>query len=179
MAYFYTCRGCKFDDGNCQKKAGVRATIKGLGITSLKMRCGEREGHFQLGQRVSFPWRVFGEMDQYGDPDETQATFLGTIGWEASPTKYVVRVDSGKCVRMADAEWDKVTAESTFTSPNLIIKVKTSDLSLTDDPPKDMCLSCLRYDDEDGCHGYGMLGHWDSYWPTECPRKPDAKSEAG
>jgi len=154
MAYYRTCKGCALEKLPCKRREQIRTSLAGLSVTSVKFRCTTRAPLFIMGQRVSFPWRVFGEPDPHGDADEAQAVFHGTIAWEAPPTKFVVRVDTGKCQSISD-DWDVVDASSVFQNESLIVKVRSADLTCIDQPSRTLCMSCLRYDGESECHGFG------------------------
>lgn len=172
MAYLHPCKNCKFEKADCHRRTAIREGIAGLGITSIKFKCGDRTPLFGCGHRVSFTWRVFEQTD-CDDADEGTMTFHGTILFEASPTKYVVRVDRGLCVS-ASEDWDRRNAEQVFTraSDRLIVKVKTRDLTLIAEPPMSVCEVCGSYDNEETCLGWGDPKGWDSYWPSECRKKP-------
>lgn len=57
-----TCRTCQFD-GDCEKQSSVKQSVKGLGITSYKIKCKEKVEAFQRGEPVTFSANV---GDGYG-----------------------------------------------------------------------------------------------------------------
>lgn len=169
MAYYKPCKNCAIDKAACEVRQTIRNAIKGLSVYSVNFRCDNRKPMFRTGQRVEFRWRVF-EMCDYGADDETVCHFRGTVIHEQG-SKFIVRVDQGKCETIDDGDWDKPVASSVFRS--LIIKVRPEDMIAIDQPDRKLCLTCASYADEEGrCHRHGRPGHWDSYWPAFCLKRP-------
>jgi hypothetical protein len=48
-----TCRTCK-KTGSCEKQDSVKSAVKGLGLTSYKIKCKEKVELFEAGQPVTF-----------------------------------------------------------------------------------------------------------------------------
>lgn len=65
MTYFRTCIGCKSRE-DCPTKDALKASIKGLGLTSIKHRCKNRVEMFQKGDPV-----VVRTYSGYSEPSDS------------------------------------------------------------------------------------------------------------
>ena len=61
MAVYRTCTGCLFADGPCAERDKMRAKIAGMGITSLKWKCGWRRPKFSAGEPVHISMITYGD----------------------------------------------------------------------------------------------------------------------
>lgn len=148
MAYLYPCKNCIFEKVDCDKRTAMRVAFKGLGVTSAKFKCDNRTPLFSSGQRISFVWTVYDdchEEDGAFDPDQT--VFYGTVYGEAkSGLRFIVRVDQ-------ESEFYDYKPSEIFRNGGFAVKVKPSDMCVTDEPPQPMCETCMKYEGEQGlCH---------------------------
>ena len=168
MSYFYPCKNCTLEKSDCAKRTSMRSALKGLGITSVKFNCKERQMLFHIGQRVEFTWRVYGdgELQMGDDPCITQ--FNATVIQETrTGLRYTVRVDP-------ESEYYDFDPKTVFRNENLVINVKPCDMRAIDEPDRTFCPSCLAYDADEAktrCQGFNgepFMGFDDTYHPEGC-----------
>lgn len=56
---YATCRGCIRAHQKCGARDALRSKILGLGITSIKWKCAERQNRFEIGDPV---WDARGNL---------------------------------------------------------------------------------------------------------------------
>jgi hypothetical protein len=78
MTHYATCVGCAFS-GDCDKRRDMQASIKGLGITSLKFRCDKRRDEFQPGDAVWFEFVVDGGYSPFRGEYVIRRRFPGHV----------------------------------------------------------------------------------------------------
>lgn len=157
MATFRPCHNCVRERQPCGRREAVRAAIKGVGITSVKFRCDERQPIFAVGQRVSVSWIVSDEGDfRYA----TEESWPATVVAERRP-KFQIVVD--------DVDSDHETpARGYINNESLYAKVTAAKLKPLDEPARDVCRTCQALGpDYPGCYGYEGV----TYRPaTGCPK---------
>lgn len=145
MTYLAPCNGCRFQKSTCARRDQIKSGIKGLGITTLKFRCNERTPLYSTGQRIAFPWRVYGDADYYDQVDKVDLVFHGTIVGETDRgNRYIVLVDAGPCV----AGEEEIDASDAFRNPDLIIKVRRREIKPLSEPFLKICCDCAGFGDE-------------------------------
>jgi hypothetical protein len=85
---YTTCTNCAADKHACDRRASVRAAIKGFGITSVKFQCSTRIARFQPGQRVEVCWPVYDDCDGMPNLESWKATVIAETG-----SRFVIKVD--------------------------------------------------------------------------------------
>lgn len=140
MAYFASCLNCATDKATCERRQAMNKAIKGLGITSAKFNCPDRQSKFRPGQRVEFDWRYYEPVDDYGVADQCIVTFVGTIMREKpNNRRFSIRVDQhGEHYDFAPSE---VLKNPEFTS------VRPDDIRPLGEPDRPICPNCAAYDD--------------------------------
>lgn len=75
--FYRACLGCVRQGQPCDARDQLKARLKGLGITSVKWKCAEREARFAVGGRV---WaKTFcGFIDEFSDGSPIEE-FPGTV----------------------------------------------------------------------------------------------------
>lgn len=140
MTYLQPCFNCQADKASCARRAEVLKGMKGLGITSAKFACADRQSKFRTGQRVEFDWR-------YYEPDGSEygsecfiATFVGTIMREKpNNRRFSIRVDqTGEHYDLPPSD---VLKNPEFTS------VRPDDIRSLDEPDRSICPNCAAYDE--------------------------------
>lgn len=53
MTVYRTCAGCLFAKGPCGEREKLRQKLTGLGLTSVKFKCGWRRPEFRPGEAIS------------------------------------------------------------------------------------------------------------------------------
>lgn len=156
MVYLAPCFNCAADKATCERRATMREAIKGLGITSAKFNCPDRQAKFRRGQRVSFYWRYWEQTDNYGSSEEFYVTFRGTIMREMPGNRrFSIRVDQQH--EDYDLKPSDVLKNAEFTS------VRPDDIRALGEPDRPMCRLCSAYDDAEDiaakCYGHGDLSN--------------------
>jgi hypothetical protein len=137
VSYFQPCFHCAADKANCLRRASIRQSISGLGLTSVKFTCADRVPRFRRGQRVSFDWRYY---DDDGSGEEYTASFVGTIMHEKKGNRrFAIRIDP-------DGEFYDLKPAELLKSPEFI-SVRHDDIKVLDEPDRPMCLTCAAYQD--------------------------------
>ena len=152
MTYMRTCYNCKLATLPCERRDDVKAQIKGMGITSIKFKCDQREPLFAVGQRVSVTWPV-----SYGGGGEDYEcgleTWPATVVSERAP-RFLICVD--------DVESDCGTPMADYMKAGPFAKVPASRLEPLDEPPGEVCTMCHNIGpDFAGCYsspGYKAFG---------------------
>jgi hypothetical protein len=157
MTYFAPCFNCAADKVTCLRRAEMRKAVKGLGVTSAKFKCPERQSKFRTGQRVEFDWRYYDDgYSEYGIPAECFATFYGTIMREKPGNRrFSIRVDQSH--EDYDVEPKYVLKSYEFTS------ARSADIRSLDEPDKPMCGDCGAYREAADCQRlcYDKANHAD------------------
>ena len=159
MAYFRTCKNCKFEKAQCDHREFMRGAIKGLGITSIKFNCAMRARMFEDGQRVLLKWRCY-DFDEYDEVERVVHFRATVVGESASRLRVILRVDPGASVNDESTE-----SEGTFKNENLIIKARHEDITPIDEPLRKFCKFCLEFDGEGRCQ------YVPGYRPDDCWRR--------
>jgi hypothetical protein len=77
---YRTCTGCVHSSGFCQAREDVKATVKGIGVTSLKWKCKWKRPVYQPGDAV------FVETIGY-EPEGDEDVFIGSFPATVIQTK--------------------------------------------------------------------------------------------
>jgi hypothetical protein len=157
MTAFPTCHNCALGKQACERREGVKAAIRGLGITSAKLRCPERRPLFATGQRVGVSWPV-GDFDDGYILETWPATVIGE-----SRSRFLIKVDDG----LSD---NGTPAKEYVKNPTLFARVPAARLVTRDEPAREVCPACQRVEGggigENGCYGWSSpLG---GYRPMRC-----------
>lgn len=135
MTAFPTCKNCVLEKHPCARRDGVRALIKGSGVTSAKLRCPERVALYQPGQRVTVTWPV-------PDGDDEYHNYATANAWPATVIK---EVRSTFLIKVDDVLSDHEVLASEFVkNPTLYAKVRVTKLAPLDEPPQIVCAQCGR-----------------------------------
>lgn len=97
MSKFRTCLGCLFEKQACGERDKMRDKTAGLGITSMKWRCGWRRSKYRPGDlvNVSIVTHYWGQDDD-GRAHMSTDTFHGVVIQVAAvPSKAVVFIQPG------------------------------------------------------------------------------------
>ena len=138
MAHFSTCLNCAADRSSCARLAEVRNAIRGVNITSIKFKCGDRQPMFRRGQRVSFYWRYY---DEDGSGEGCTTEFVGTVMREKPGNRrFSIRVDQ-------DGEHYDLKPHDILKSAEFI-SVRPADMRALDEPDAPMCQLCSAYNDD-------------------------------
>lgn len=133
MAYYGTCRHCALERAPCARRESVAASIKGLGLTSVKFRCSLKTPLFRDGQRVAVTWPV--------KPDDW--AWDEGFSLETWPATVVSKSMKGFVILVDDVPSDYETpAREYIQSTNLFCNVRPSRLKAIDEPDRVMCLHC-------------------------------------
>lgn len=96
---YRTCIGCISEKQPCQARDKLRATLKGLGVTSIKWKCRARWPRFEVGDPV---WALTvantsgGEVD---DDGQALRDYFPAVAIRACGTKMLVRIEPGAAGR--------------------------------------------------------------------------------
>lgn len=89
MAYFHTCKTCSSKDG-CDIKQGLKNSIRGLNITSLKHKCDGYNSIYEEGEPVFVTLYVCKYTGPMGETDCFEETYEANfIGWSKTGIKAV------------------------------------------------------------------------------------------
>jgi len=143
MAYYHPCKSCTHAKTGCDKRDQMRASLKGLGVTSVKFKCQQRMPRFKMGQRVRFDWTHY-------DDDSNEAimtSFTGTIAYEKrGKLRFVIRVDQEESA-------EELHPKYVFRNGGDVVAIKPDDIKLLDEPYRHICAECLAYQGEtDRCN---------------------------
>lgn len=139
MAYFAPCFNCVVNKATCTRRAAMRKAIKGVGITSAKFPCPDRQSKFRPGQRVEFDWRYYEPIDDYGGAVEYHATFRGTVMREKpNNRRFSIRVDQ-------EGEYYDLSPAEVFNNPEFT-SVRPDDIRPLDEPDQSICPNCAAYE---------------------------------
>jgi hypothetical protein len=139
MTAYHPCKNCKLEKMPCPRRDGVKAAIKGFAVTTLKMRCDERQPIFSAGDRVSVVWRRYEEHDDCGNAQSTLFRFTGTVSQERYP-KFLVRYDDADGI---SEHGEHAPARSHFRNESLYAATKPSDMVPLDEPRRNLCKDCV------------------------------------
>lgn len=166
MANYATCFNCAVDKATCQRRADLRATLKGANVYTVKFKCADRQPMFSTGQRVEFDWSSW-ETDDY-DSSELPLVFHGTVICERG-SKFIVQVDAGK-----DASGEEMEASDVFKNENLLIKVRPANMRGIDEPSKAVCPTCYHIEGSAEARCYKSAGQ---VWVPDGCLQPAMKRE--
>lgn len=152
MTALPTCKNCVLEKQPCERRETVRQSIKGLGITSAKLRCAERVPLFSPGQRVTVTWPVV--IDEEWLREANLESWPATVVKEVRP-RFLIKVD--------DVLSDYETPASEFLkNASLYAKVPAAKLAPLDEPVQTVCDACGRVGNDPvgvgGCCGYAGIG---------------------
>jgi hypothetical protein len=165
VTYLRTCKSCKFEKTDCDLRDDLRAQIKGMGITSIKFKCGKREPLFSVGQRVNVTWPVsYGGGEDYEVGPET---WPATVVAERAP-RFLICVD--------DVESDCGTPRAEYLKAGQYAKVPADRLAPLDEPAGEVCAVCHNIGpaftgcySQPGYHPFGCKRPGESGWPLPAP----------
>lgn len=165
MGFYRPCTNCVREKAPCPRRERIATGIKGLGLTSVKFRCAEREPIFTIGQRVTVTWLVRAESDCWYDD--------GAM-WESWPATVIAERGSKFQIVVDDVDSDEGTpARNYIKSETLYCNVTAGKLNPLDEPPRSVCGACGTVRGLDGtvagCWGYDReAGGGFSYTPHGC-----------
>lgn len=168
MTHYHQCTGCAVSKDTCKRRASLKTAMAGLSITSVKFKCTDRTALFSAGQRITFSWGILAGQDEDGEGVYDWVKFNGTIICEASrPNRFTVRVD-------ATGEGYTHHPKDVFRDGADVINVKSSSITLLDEPIREFCAICLKYEGEAGrCQADPTPG-W-GWLPDGCMDHPSGK----
>lgn len=77
---YRSCQGCAFAKAQCEHRDKLRSSLAGLGITSVKWKCGARKPLFTTGDAVwAFTVSSMTNADRYDDGEPYRDTYPGFI----------------------------------------------------------------------------------------------------
>lgn len=157
MTVYRTCRNCAHEREPCQQRENVRASLKGLGMTSVKFRCPDREPRFRRGQRVSVTWPV---PDDSGYDMPTLETWPATVIRE-SGARFLVLID--------DTDSDHETPATEYVkNPTLFARPAPNCVRPIDEPDVTLCMACDHAPD----HPRRYCAEQErAYWDIHCPNR--------
>lgn len=172
MSFYRPCTNCVREKAPCPRRERIAAGIKGLGLTSVKFRCPEREPVFAVGQRVTVGWLVPPyHPDECSFEDYMEERWPATVVAEQG-SKFLICVD--------DVDSDEGTpARSYIKSETLYCKVTVGKLAPLDEPRRCVCGVCGTVRGLDGsvagCWGYDReAGGGFAYTPRGCLKSEPA-----
>ena len=147
MTAYNTCRNCAVDKATCERRTKVSAGIKGLGLTSIKFTCADRQPLYRPGQRVGVTW-------PYYDPDCGWEDRLSLETW---PATVISETGKGFLICVDDVPSDnELPAREYIKSQNLYCNVSAAKLASLDEPDHAICEHCESTPGVDGT----VLGCW-------------------
>lgn len=153
MTYYHKCKNCAVYPASCERRQNIKASIRGLGLTSVKFACPDRLPLFHAGQRVEFDWSYWDDSarDIYGECDEDVLTFSGTVVCEnESARRFVVRVDQGAVQSSVEPEVSYYPKD-VFKNGGFAVKVRPQNMRTLSEQSKDICPDCLGYGVSERC----------------------------
>lgn len=148
MTVFRTCKNCVREKEPCERRDGLRASLAGLGVTSVKHACKLREPLFAVGQRVTVTWPVV--LDEEWIREANEETWPATVLKE-SGSRFLIQVDD-------TASNHETPAKEYVKNPSLFARTTAARLRPLDEPARDVCPACHRVGaggfGEGGCYGY-------------------------
>jgi hypothetical protein len=147
---YLTCRNCGVDRNSCQRRAQIRAAVKGLGLTAIKFRCGDRRPMYRPGQRVEVTWKYCPEDWSYEEG----------MSLETWPATVVQETKKGFLIVVDDVlSGNDLPAREYIKSDSLYCNVASGKLSPLDQPDRRTCEYCRSAENADGtvtgCWGVG------------------------
>lgn len=140
MTVYHPCKNCKLEKLACTRRDGVKLAIKGLGVSTIKFRCPERQPIYSPGDRVSVLWRWYDEnVDGFTTGRFFSIQFKGTVSQEKYP-KFIVRYDDADGVTNHGEE---LPAKSHFRNEALYATTRPVDMTLIAEPKREICRDCL------------------------------------
>jgi hypothetical protein len=137
MAYLTPCFNCAAEKPECPRRQAMSKAIKGLGITSVKFNCPDRQSKFRPGQRVEFDWRYYADD---GSGEGYTTSFVGTVMHEmAGNRRFAIRVDQ-------EGEHYDFPPSEVLRNPEFI-SVRPDDMRALEQPDRAICPNCAAYDD--------------------------------
>src|SRR5574337_881347 len=101
MARFITCVGCSLKK-RCEKLSAMKNGIKGMGISSLRHSCKERDPEFKPGDPILVTTMADGEPyggdDYYSESSIIKGEFRGWFVQECKKQTYVISYIENKTV---------------------------------------------------------------------------------
>lgn len=138
---YLTCRNCAVERGTCVRRAQVRAGIKGLGLTSVKFRCDDRQPLYRPGQRVEVTWK-------YATPDWDWQDGLSLESW---PATVVQETKKGFLIVVDDVpSGNDLPAREYIKSDSLYCNVTAGKLAPLSEPDRRTCEYCRSAENADG-----------------------------
>ena len=138
---YLTCRNCAVDRSTCERRAHVRAGIRGLGLTSIRFRCDARVPLYRPGQRVEVTWKYYPpDWDHY--EGYSLETWPATVVHE-SKKGFVIAVDDV-------ASDNDLPAREYIKNENLYCNVVAGKLKALDEPDRRTCEVCRSAENADG-----------------------------
>ncbi|KKM65848.1 hypothetical protein LCGC14_1487190 [marine sediment metagenome] len=128
------CMQCSFRD-DCEKRDGIRAAVKGVGLTTISFTCEKRTAHIPPGTRVK---AIFRTDEENGCEDDGSPRFYES---EIEINGTVMRHKDFKAVVWFD-ELIQAGRETT------IARLWSDRLTVLDKPPKELCSECGRPEGE-------------------------------
>ena len=149
MPYYHKCRNCAVDTSTCPRRQAIRSAIKGLGLTSIKFQCQDREPLFRVGQRIEFDWTHYDESarDYCGEVEPDELKFKGTVASENEERgTFVVQVDQDPVPSNIEFPNLTYTPDQVFKNGGFAVRIRPVSMRAIDEPDRAICPDCLAYD---------------------------------
>jgi hypothetical protein len=140
-SFYATCRNCGVDRHTCERRAQVRAGVKGLGLTSIKFRCDMRRPLYHPGQRVEVTWKYYPADWEY-DEGYSLETWPATVIQETKKG-FLISVDD------VPSSCD-LPAREYIKNENLYCNVVAGKLSPLTEEDRPICAHCKSALNTDG-----------------------------
>jgi hypothetical protein len=101
---YATCRGCFRARQKCETRDALRSKILGLGVTSIKWKCADRQNRFEVGDPIwayTADWHF--NSGEEGSP--TMDHFPGVVIHLCADGKILVFIEKGALGRETEAEF--------------------------------------------------------------------------
>lgn len=134
MTFYRSCTGCIKQGQPCDTRDVLRKRLKGLGITSVKWKCGDRVARIQPGDAV---W-----VETVADPNEVDddgQPFRGKF-----PGVAIQERGAGMLVFIEDGAQDLYEEHDVrfVARNNGFCKIPLSRITLREAPREEICASC-------------------------------------
>jgi hypothetical protein len=130
---YATCRGCVRSRQKCETRDALRSKILGLGVTSIKWKCTDRQNRFEVGEPIwayTADWHF--NSGEEGNP--TMDHFPGVVVHVCADGKITVFINKGAEGRETGAEFEPLKGG--------FCKIPISRLSNRDGERETICKHC-------------------------------------
>lgn len=143
MTAYRTCSGCMSQGKPCATKETMRASIKGLGITSVKWKCADRVSRFKIGDAV---WA--NTYSSYGNREDDGAAMalFPAIVTDVIGSRAIVYINNGVLSECEDYEFE--------AKGNGFCGIPFGRLQPRNAAPQSICKECRRPESFGHAEGY-------------------------